>query len=315
VKAARRVLATGALLAAIGIVAAVIVAASATTAQKPTSTAAADTPAGVAFSAPTESSAMPSDSVSLAPSVTAPTTLSATAAATTAPQNPAPPQSDTTSPAPPRAPPVPRSSAAAVPRGQELPLNLSTGAASKVITVTAASTAATAATLQAWNAAPGGGWLPYGAAVAAHLGTGGLTTQPSETKPATPIGSFTLTQAFGSAANPGTPLPYFRTDPSDWWVSDANSPLYNTHQRCSTGCPFNTAAGENLYQAGFVYTYAVVIDYNRSPVTPGAGSAFFLHVSNGSATVGCISIPEANLIAIMDWLTPASQPRILIGVG
>jgi L,D-peptidoglycan transpeptidase YkuD (ErfK/YbiS/YcfS/YnhG family) len=124
-----------------------------------------------------------------------------------------------------------------------------------------------------------------------------------------------LTQAFGRAANPGTGLPYFRTDGSDWWVSDVASRYYNTHYRCWSGCPFHTAAGENLYRAGYVYTYAAVIDYNRWPVTPGAGSAFFLHVTDGSATAGCVSIPEANLTTILRWLTPSAHPRILIGVG
>ncbi len=303
---ARRLLATCAALAAVGIAAAVVVDASAT--RLPSRTVASTPQAGISTSAAADPTPPP-EPVALSPSLPDPS-ASTSATAVLSPPPPSAPN-----PAPSTARAVPTSSAPALTRGQALPLGLSTGAASKIITVTAASTGATTATLQAWNAAAAGGWLPYGAPVTAHLGSGGLTTQPSETKPATPIGSFTLTQAFGSASNPGTPLPYFRTDPSDWWVSDANSPLYNTHQRCSTGCPFNTAAGENLYQAGFVYTYAVVIDYNRSPVTPGAGSAFFLHVSNGSATVGCISIPEANLVAIMSWLTPASQPRILIGVG
>jgi L,D-peptidoglycan transpeptidase YkuD (ErfK/YbiS/YcfS/YnhG family) len=303
----RRILATWAALAAVGIAAAVVVDVSAT--RLPTRAVASRPDAGVTTIAASLSVSQP-ELVSLPPSPTDP----ATSVSTTTTPNSAPPLAATAL-APPTAPAVPRSSAPALVRGQALPLGLPTGAASKVVTVTAASANSTTATLQAWNAAPGGGWLPYGAPVAAHLGSGGLTTQPSETKPATPIGSFTLTQAFGSAANPGTPLPYFRTDPSDWWVSDASSPLYNTHQRCSSGCPFNTAAGENLYQAGFVYTYAVVIDYNRSPVTAGAGSAFFLHVSNGSATVGCISIPEPTLVNIMAWLTPASLPRILIGVS
>jgi L,D-peptidoglycan transpeptidase YkuD (ErfK/YbiS/YcfS/YnhG family) len=311
---ARRLLATIAALAAVGIAAAVVVDASAT--RLPTRTLASTTQGGISSSSAADSTTQP-ESVSLSPSLPDPATSASASASATATLSPQPSPSSATNPAPPtaRAGPTSSTPAPALIRGQALPLGLPTGAASKIITVTAASTSATTATLQAWNAAPGGGWLPYGGPVAAHLGSGGLTTQPSETKPATPIGSFTLTQAFGSAANPGTPLPYFRTDPSDWWVSDASSPLYNTHQRCSSGCPFNTAAGENLYQAGFVYTYAVVFDYNRSPVTPGAGSAFFLHVSNGSATVGCISIPEPNLVNIMAWLTPTSQPRILIGVG
>lgn len=184
-----------------------------------------------------------------------------------------------------------------------------------MITVVAPSTSSTTATLQAWDLAPGGGWLPHGPSILAHLGQGGLTSHPSESQPATPIGSFTLTQAFGRATNPGTPLPYFLTDSADWWVSDGSSRYYNTHQRCTGSCAFNTAAGENLYAAGFVYTYAVVIDYNRFPVTAGAGSAFFLHVTDGSATVGCVSIPEAQLVTIMKWLIPAAHPRIIIGVG
>ena len=117
----------------------------------------------------------------------------------------------------------------------------------------------------------------------------------------------------GSAGDPGTGLPYFQTGPADWWVSDVNSPLYNTHQRCSS-CPFDTGVSENLYAAGYVYSYAVVIDYNTSPVRRGAGSAFFLHVSDGSATTGCVSIPEDELVSIMRWLTPSAHPRILIGV-
>ena len=57
----------------------------------------------------------------------------------------------------------------------------------------------------------------------------------------------------------------------------------------------------------------MVIDYNRFPVHAGAGSAFFLHVTNGEATAGCVSIPEASLVSIMRWLNPSVHPRILIG--
>jgi L,D-peptidoglycan transpeptidase YkuD (ErfK/YbiS/YcfS/YnhG family) len=214
---------------------------------------------------------------------------------------------------PPKPPPAP-SPTSTHPAPAGLPLSASTGTARQVITVVAPSTGSTTGTLQPWTKSSSG-WQRSGSAVTAHLGSQGLTEHPSESLSATPIGSFTLTQAFGSASNPGTRLAYFRTDASDWWVSDASSRYYNTHYRCSSGCPFNTGDGENLHAAGFVYTYAVVIDYNRSPVTPGAGSAFFLHVTDGSATAGCVSIPEATLVSIMQWLDPSAAPRILIGVG
>jgi L,D-peptidoglycan transpeptidase YkuD (ErfK/YbiS/YcfS/YnhG family) len=201
------------------------------------------------------------------------------------------------------------------PPGQALPLRFETGSATQVITVVASSTSSTTATVQAWNRAPGGGWLRVGAAGYAHLGSDGLSATPSESISATPIGSFGLTQAFGRAPNPGTALPYFVAGPDDWWVSDASSRYYNTHQICATACPFNTAAGENLDQAGFVYTYAVVIDYNRFPARAGAGSAFFLHVTDGGPTAGCVSIPQATLVSFLAWLEPSAHPRILIGVG
>ena len=40
-----------------------------------------------------------------------------------------------------------------------------------------------------------------------------------------------------------------------------------------------------------VYNYAAVIAYNLTR-TPGAGSAIFLHVGDGQATAGCVSLPR-----------------------
>ena len=57
------------------------------------------------------------------------------------------------------------------------------------------------------------------------------------------------------------------------------------------------------------------IDYNRWPAVPGKGSAFFLHVTNGAPTAGCVAVPQASLLAIMKWLNPAARPLISIGVG
>ena len=115
-----------------------------------------------------------------------------------------------------------------------LPLAFSTGRASQVITVTAP--------LDrehdrhpAGVAAGSGGWQRVGPAVHAYLGSDGLSRQPSESRSATPIGSFTLTQAFGHDPDPGTALPYTHTTPADWWISQPG-PLYNTRQRCSSGC-------------------------------------------------------------------------------
>ena len=152
-----------------------------------------------------------------------------------------------------------------------------------MITVRAHATWNTTATLQAWRKAPGGGWLRVGTAATAHVGSDGLSRSPSEYKSATPIGSFTLTQAFGYAANPGTYLRYFRTNGADWWISQSG-PLYNTR---------NSPTG----------------------VRQGRGSAFFLHVTDGRPTAGCVAIGPNKLTTLMRWLLPRTHPRILIGTS
>jgi L,D-peptidoglycan transpeptidase YkuD (ErfK/YbiS/YcfS/YnhG family) len=201
------------------------------------------------------------------------------------------------------------------PRGQSLPLRYSTGTATRVITVTAHSTNNTTATLQAWTRAAGGGWRKYGGAVTAHVGADGLTSSPSEFRSATPMGSFTLTHAFGYYSNPGTALSYFRTTPADWWISQSG-PLYNTHQRCSSSCPFNQGdPNEHLYYETPYYNYAVVINTPSGRDAYPHGSAFFLHVTDGQATAGCVAITQSKLVSLMRWLTPGAHPRILIGVA
>ncbi|TVT62476.1 hypothetical protein FNH05_00870 [Amycolatopsis rhizosphaerae] len=94
-------------------------------------------------------------------------------------------------------------------------------------------------------------------------------------------------------------------------VGDVNSPDYNTHQRCARGtCPFNEQASENLWNTGAVYDYALVIGVNTRRV-PGAGSVFFLHVSDGASTAGCVAIRASTLVSILRWV----QAGTLIAVS
>jgi L,D-peptidoglycan transpeptidase YkuD (ErfK/YbiS/YcfS/YnhG family) len=193
-------------------------------------------------------------------------------------------------------------------------LQYSAGSAAQVITVVASAQSDTEGTLQAWRRA-GAGWRRVGPAVHAWLGTAGMTPHPSEQLSAVPMGSHPLTQAFGHDANPGTALPYLHTNPADWWISQPG-PLYNTVQDCSSRCSFTQGApNEHLYYETPFYNFAVVIDYNRAPVRQGAGSAFFLHVSVGAPTQGCVSIDQSQLVRILRWLQPSAHPRILIGTS
>jgi L,D-peptidoglycan transpeptidase YkuD (ErfK/YbiS/YcfS/YnhG family) len=209
--------------------------------------------------------------------------------------------------------PVPVPQAPAPPAGAALPLPVQAGSSTQVITVVAPSAGATRATLTAWQRGPGG-WTAVVGPVSARIGSQGVG-QASEDLRRTPAGTFTLTEGFGRSGNPGTRLRYRQINPSDYWVSDRTSPLYNTFYECRGTCPFTAAAGERLWDAGSSYAHALVIDYNRRPAIPGAGSAFFLHVTNGMATYGCVAIDDASLTAIMGWLDPAARPLIAIGVG
>lgn len=203
-------------------------------------------------------------------------------------------------------------------RALRLPLSFATGNATQVVTVVAPSTSSTEGTLQAWRKVTDG-WRRVGTSVHAWLGGDGLSAHPSETRSATPIGSFTLTRAFGRDADPGAALPYRRTTAADWWISEPGAD-YNTLQHCASACGFTQGSpNEHLYYETPYYNYAVVIDYNtrNAPggVRAGAGSAFFLHVTVGAPTQGCISIDQQRLVGLLRWLAPASHPRILIGTG
>lgn len=185
------------------------------------------------------------------------------------------------------------------------------GQPNQVITVQAASSTSTTARLELWQRSSLGGFWRAAGPVTAYVGSRGVGPT-SEGMRRTPAGVFGLTQAFGNQPDNGTRLPYFQAGRNDWWNGNVNSPAYNTHvvQSYSPG-----GASENLYTMGPVYAHAVVIDYNRFPVVPGAGSAFFLHSDNGRPTAGCVAVSSASLNSIMRWLDPAARPVISIGVG
>ncbi|WP_212753941.1 L,D-transpeptidase family protein [Nakamurella aerolata] len=179
----------------------------------------------------------------------------------------------------------------------------------QVITVAAAAGASTA-TLSAWQRQSTGQWRRAFGPMPARVGSAGIGAAREGSK-RTPAGSYPLNLAFGRLANPGTRLPYFTTDTNDWWDSNVASPTYNTHVRRATS---PGGASENLYNVGTAYNYAVNIGYNLQRV-PGAGSAFFLHVSTGGPTAGCVAIAQTSLQAIMRWLDPAQHPTIDMRTG
>lgn len=74
-------------------------------------------------------------------------------------------------------------------------------------------------------------------------------------------------------------------------------------------------SAEHLTDYQNAYKYALVVDYNRSPVVPGKSSAIFLHVDVGIPTYGCIAIEESKMVEILNWITPSSNPKIILALS
>lgn len=126
----------------------------------------------------------------------------------------------------------------------------------------------------------------------------------------TPRGTFTMTQAFGNAAEPGMWLPYHRVKKGDYWVEDNASRYYNTMRNKSQGGfrywlpTANDNSSEYLPHYASQYKYAVVINFNRSPDYQKAhrGAGIFLHVKGSGATAGCVSITQSQLLTVLAYL-------------
>ncbi|MFF5093110.1 MULTISPECIES: L,D-transpeptidase [Actinosynnema] len=190
------------------------------------------------------------------------------------------------------------------------------GGADQVVAVVVERPDATTGTLTGWRRDGGAGWRLELGPAPVFVGAAGVG-EANEWTARTPAGAHRLTESFGTLPPlPEGRLPYRRVDGDDWWVSDQDSPLYNTHQRCAPGtCPFDESKSERLSHAGEAYTRAIVIDYNRSPAVPGRGSAFFLHVWTGGPTAGCVSADAPVVNHLLSWLDPTARPEVLIGVG
>ncbi len=216
------------------------------------------------------------------------------AVATTAPPKPRP----THRPAPPPAPKL-------------LPdLMADTHGAGQIVAVTNNGGADTSATVTAYQRS-GGAWHQVLGPYTALIGASGFSRHVSEETVASPIGFFTLSQAFGNQPDPGSGLPYRHVQYGDVWVDQSSSPNYNTMQTGDSSGAAGT--GEKLWEVVPSYNYAAVIDYNRWPATPGAGSAFFLHVTNGQPTQGCVALAPEHVTALLRWLDPGQHPRIAMG--
>lgn len=186
----------------------------------------------------------------------------------------------------------------------------------QLITVQAARTRTTQATLRLWRKS-GGCWTAAGGPYPARLGANGLSASRSEGDGTTPAGTFRIHPTmYGNESNPGVAFRYVKVRCGDWWDEDPSSRTYNSFQRvgCGRRPPF-AVKSDGMWQSLGAYPYLAVIEFNMRPVVPGRGSGIFLHASTGGPTNGCVSIARPQLRSVLRWLRPGNAPQIAIGTA
>jgi L,D-peptidoglycan transpeptidase YkuD (ErfK/YbiS/YcfS/YnhG family) len=147
----------------------------------------------------------------------------------------------------------------------------------------------------------------------------------------TPMGTYALTTAFGRLPDPGAKLPYTQVDRNDAWTYNPKVPsTYNLFQDVDRNWRSYGGYVEHLWQLGPQYDYVVTMSFNEpkgqitrsstgvrrtdQPSNTKRGGGIFLHVSKGEPTVGCVSMPRADMRRIVQWLDPAAHPVVVIGL-
>jgi len=149
-----------------------------------------------------------------------------------------------------------------------------------------------------------------------NLGTKGIANlnEKKEGDKMTPTGFYSLPFAFGLKKDITTKMEFRELNRNHIWVSDTLSNDYNMWIDDEGGLYKNNNHCEQLLSIMPQYKYALVVDYNSHPVIRGKGSAIFIHVQPESnrGTAGCISLSEADIVKLLEWLNPSLDPHIYV---
>lgn len=124
----------------------------------------------------------------------------------------------------------------------------------------------------------------------------------------TPTGTFELKTPFGIKADPGTKMGgYLKLTKYHYWSGRKNK-YYNKLVDTRVETSYKpSSADEHLIKYKGVYNYAMLIDYNPQGII-GKGSAIFLHCTGSNKyTAGCVAIPQASMIRLLQTLDPGAK--------
>lgn len=158
------------------------------------------------------------------------------------------------------------------------------------------------------------GWRLVFAPIDAVIGKNGFAA-PGEKREGdnkVPAGIYPLKRTFGYGQSVKTKMPYQQVTDEDIWVDDVNSADYN---KLITKNKSVSTTYEKMKRDDNLYRYGIVVEYNTKPIIKGYGSAIFFHVWGGPyiPTVGCIAMPEEQILRLFEWLDPSKNPIAILG--
>lgn len=172
-------------------------------------------------------------------------------------------------------------------------------------------------------------WQQIGAVIPIALGRNGMawgrglhtadtTVMPfkREGDGKSPAGVFTLSSAFGQVPVeqfPGIKMPYIYLMDGVECVDDPASRFYNQMVDTARVDTADWRSSEKMWHSGIWYRWGVVVDHNKTPVIPGAGSCIFLHnwSEPGETTAGCTAMAPEQMKSIILWLNPDKHPVLV----
>lgn len=143
----------------------------------------------------------------------------------------------------------------------------------------------------------------------AYVGRNGCSVDKREGDGKTPVGVYEIRRGFGLATPPAAGIAYTQLSGGEKWVDDVASARYNQWVTKDTK-PVDWKSAEDLPKEAIAYKYVAVIEYNTANIVKGAGSAIFLHCTEGKPTSGCISVPEEAMIKILGLIQPGTRIAI-----
>ena len=128
----------------------------------------------------------------------------------------------------------------------------------------------------------------------------------------TPLGTWTIGEAYGVKEDPGSSLPYTRiTDDMYWCATGSNARKYNQLIYASQEPEVDHSEDEHLLDYEIRYAYLLDLGYNQA-CAPYAGNAIFLHcwLDPDTPTGGCVAISEENMVRVLQTVTPGTAVTI-----